>query len=503
MKRINLLTCVVSRKTAGTVPAVIWLVLVLLGSTMPWSGWAQSSVPAETGAPSLSRAALVEQVMPAVVNVSTVLLTQDSKARSAQGVGSRRSGSFATQHGFGSGFVIDSSGLIVTNRHVVENAVRITVTFKDQTTLPARIVGRLSRADVALLKVTSSKPLPFVTWGDSDKLRLGDDVIAIGNPLGLGGSVSAGIVSGLNRDISTTPYDEFIQTDAAINHGNSGGPLFDSRGRVVGINTAIYSPSETSGSIGISFALPSETATFIIDETLKYGRVQAGWIGARLQSVTPDIADALGLGEARGAIILSLYRDSSAAEAGLRRGDVIIQVGDHRPQDSRELLRDIAIAPLDQTLRMEVWREGKTFVAQPIVRVLASMDVSDPADALRAREPPSDPGMSLAEIDRAARQKYKLPADSNGVLVTGVSPYSPADMHGIRAGDVIVEADQHKVTRPSEVDAHIAAAQRQNLRNMLFLITGPGGDRFVTLPMHPGVEEPNPPPQPAEAEQRH
>ncbi len=462
-------------------------------------GWAQSSVPAETETLS-SRAALIERVMPAVVNVSTALLQHDSGASSAHTV----SGSnwFPSAHGFGSGFVIDGSGLIVTNRHVVENAVRITVTFPDQTTLPARIVGHLSTADVALLQVTPAKPLASVQWGDSDKLRLGDDVIAIGNPLGLGGSVSRGIVSGLNRDIRTTPFDDFIQTDAAINHGNSGGPLFDMHGRVIGINTAIFSPTDTSGSIGISFALPSQVAAFIVEETRRYGRVRAGSIGVRLQSVTPDVANALNLSNSRGAIILGLDHDSSAAAAGLHRGDVITDVGSDKPSDARALLRAVALAPLDQPLLVKVWRQGQELTFDPVVRLYEAPRESEIGEeAAVAREkftPLPDAGLKMAEITPALRTKYKLSPDIKGVLVTGVAPYSAADLRGIFPGDVVLEVDQHNVTAPAEVDARVAADRERHARYTLLLITGPGGDRFVTLPLDPGVKEP----QPAEAERR-
>ncbi len=263
---------------------------------------------AATGTGEMDRADLIAAVMPAVVNVSTVLARHAPSTRSAQDLPGEIAPNAVppVTHGFGSGFIIDKSGIIVTNRHVVENAIRITVTLQDNTSLTATRIGRLSRADVALLQVKASGPLPTLTLGDSDQLRVGDPVIAIGNPLALGGSVSAGIVSGLNRDIRTTPFDDFIQTDAAINHGNSGGPLFNTRGEVIGINTAIFSPTETGGSIGISFALPINDAKFIIDQTLRYGRVRAGWLGISMQSVTPDIANAIGLGIPRGSIVGSV-----------------------------------------------------------------------------------------------------------------------------------------------------------------------------------------------------
>ncbi len=482
------------------------LALILLSLMLPAPARAQSNVPAAPGTPAMSRTELIEKVLPAVVNVSTVLLSPVPKTRSAQDVGSGAPGAFRTAHGFGSGFVIDGSGLIVTNRHVVENAVRIGITFQDQTVLPARVVGRFATADVALLEVTPPKPLPAVGWGDSDKLKLGEDVIAIGNPLGLGGSVSGGIVSGLNRDIRTTPFDDFIQTDAAINHGNSGGPLFNMQGLVVGINTAIFSPTDTSGSIGISFALPSQVAAFIIDQTKKYGRVRAGSLDVRAQTVTPDIAAAVGLPEARGAIVLGFDPGSTAAAAGLHRGDVITEVGDDKPPDSRAIVREVALAPLDQPIPVKVWRQGQQLTLNPVVRPYKEPSNPNRPEVEAAREAalttPPDEGLRLSEINKELRARFKLAGDIHGVLVTGVLAYSPADARGFAAGDVIVEADQKRVTTPAEVTERIAAARRENKDYTLFLLAGPGGDRFVTLPMHLHFEAANAPSRKLESQRQ-
>ncbi len=410
----------------------------------------------------MSRADVIARVMPGVVNLSTVMLNSVPKTRSAQDLEPRDDGSFATVHGFGSGFVVDRAGFIVTNRHVVENAVRITVTLQDETTLPARIVGRFSDADVALLKVEPPAPLPALTWGDSDQIRLGNDVIAIGNPLGLGGSVSAGIVSGLNRDIRTTPFDDFIQTDAPINHGNSGGPLLDLRGCVIGINTAIFSPTATSGSIGISFALPSQVAELVVNRTRLFGEVRAGSIGVQLQSVTPDIGAALGLDGPGGAIILNVAADGGAAAAGLRRGDVIRQVGDQIPGDSRALLRTIAVAPLGKPLKLTIWRDGKAMAVSPIVHIWPNPPESDlaaDAAARRASSMPYDPGLRLGVLTAAARERAKLAHGQTGVLVNQVLAYSPADMRGVVADDIILQANQHDVSAPKDVNEQVARAR--------------------------------------------
>jgi len=359
------------------------LVVLVLACCLAAPARAETDAPAAKPEAQMSVADLIASVLPAVVNVSTVLAPRPPMTRAAQDLPAERSSPPpAVVHGFGSGFIIDGSGIIVTNRHVVEHAIRITVTLQDNTTLRATRIGRLSRADIALLRVKPAGKLPTLKLGDSDQVRVGDKVIAIGNPLGLGGSVSSGIVSGLNRDIRTTPFDDFIQTDAAINHGNSGGPLFDRRGEVIGINTAIYSPTETSGSIGISFALPINDAKFVIDQTLQYGRVRAGWLGLSMQSVTPDIAEAIGLGIPRGSIVAGVEAGGPAAEAGVQEGDVIMSIGTMTPRDSRALWRAIAIAPLGKPIELTVWRDGRVLTVSPTVREMAPfVDPDAPPDS--------------------------------------------------------------------------------------------------------------------------
>ncbi len=438
----------------------------------------------------LDQADLIAAVMPAVVNVSTVMANRSPATRSAQDLPPEivPSRTPTIVHGFGSGFIIDKGGIIVTNRHVVDRAIRITVTFQDSTSLRAERIGRLSRADVALLRVKPPEKLPTVKLGDSDQVRVGDSVIAIGNPLGLGGSVSGGIVSGLNRDIRTTPFDDFIQTDAAINHGNSGGPLFNTRGEVIGINTAIYSPTETSGSIGISFALPINVAKFVIDQTLKYGRVRAGWLGISMQSVTPDIAKAIGLGIPRGSIVAGVEPGGPAAKVGVEEGDVIMSIGEATPRDSRALWRAIAVAPLDEPVSLTIWRDGKVLTPSPVVREFPQPpDTGTPSEQTTQQVAAEayDPGLQLSAIDRATRVKFKLAEGLKGVVVTGVVPNSPAAERGLVAGDVIVRAGQDVVSNPTEMRTRLAAARQQQAQYLLLLVRGPGGQRFVTLPLHP------------------
>ncbi|MBN9559526.1 MAG: trypsin-like peptidase domain-containing protein [Alphaproteobacteria bacterium] len=465
------------------------VVVLMLACCLAAPARAETEPPAAKPEPQMSVADLIAGVLPAVVNVSTVLAPRPPMTRTAQDLPAEGSSQPpAVVHGFGSGFIIDGSGIIVTNRHVVEHAIRITVTLQDNTTLRATRIGRLSRADIALLQVKPAGKLPTLKLGDSDQVRVGDKVIAIGNPLGLGGSVSSGIVSGLNRDIRTTPFDDFIQTDAAINHGNSGGPLFDRRGEVIGINTAIYSPTETSGSIGISFALPINDAKFVIDQTLQYGRVRAGWLGLSMQSVTPDIAEAIGLGIPRGSIVAGVEAGGPAAEAGVQEGDVIMSIGTMTPRDSRALWRAIAKAPLGKPIELTVWRDGRVLTVSPTVREMAPfVDPDAPADsAVRTvAAVPFTPGFQLSAITPETRTKYKIAPGQKGVVVTEVAPDSPATERGLVVGDVILRVGSAPVAKPADVTTRIKAARERKEQFMLLLVSGPGGQRFVTLPLHP------------------
>ncbi len=463
------------------------IAIVLVGVALLSGPLLESPLAAEPAG--MSQADLIEAVLPAVVNVSTVAMSHTPMARAAQEMSADRPpAAQRVVHGFGSGFIIDKSGIVVTNRHVVENAAQITVTLQNNLTLPATRIGRLSRADVAILQIKSSAPLPTVKLGDSDTVRVGEPVIAIGNPLGLGGSVSAGIVSGLNRDIRTTPFDDFIQTDAAINHGNSGGPLFNMQGLVVGINTAIFSPSDTSGSIGISFALPINDAKFIIDQTERYGRVRAGWLGVTMQSVTPDIAGAIGLNVSRGSIVSALDADGPAMRAGVQEGDVIMSVGEQTVRDSRAVWRSIAMAPLDKPIELTIWRDGRVMTISPVVQ-----ELPPPPGAERQADGAVqtvagmvfDPGLRLSPITGQLRSKYKLPDGQKGVVVIDVTGDSPAAERGIFPGEVILRAGNDPVSKPAEVEAKISAARAQKEQFVLLLVTGKNGQRFVTLPLHP------------------
>jgi serine protease Do len=391
----------------------------------------------------------------------------------------------------GSGFVIDPSGLIVTNNHVINGAEEITVTLQDNTVLKAKLIGHDDRTDLAVLQVRTDRKLSAVHFGDSDKSRVGDWVLAIGNPFGLSGTVTAGIVSSRGRDIQQGPYDDFIQTDAPINKGNSGGPLFNMDGQVVGINTAIYSPS--GGSIGIGFAIPSNEASLVIAQLCKFGHAKRGWIGVRIQDVTPDIADSLGLKAAHGALIAGVEPKGPAQKAGLRTGDVILQL-DGKDVDGRSLPRRVAETPVGETAQFAIWRDGK--------RQTLSIPIGDfPEDQPRAENKPApkvpasaapvelpELGMKVAAITDALRQKFQLPQGQKGVVITEVSPDGRAAERGLRPGDVVAEVQQSEISTPAELQDRFAQARRAKRASVLMLVQNSDGMRWVPLPVTPELK---------------
>ncbi len=392
----------------------------------------------------------------------------------------------------GSGFIIDPSGLIVTNNHVIDGADEITVTLQDNTSLKATLVGKDERVDVALLQVKSDKPLPAVKFGDSDKERVGDWVLAIGNPFGLGGSVTAGIVSARGRDIRQGPYDDFIQTDAAINRGNSGGPLFNMDGDVIGINTAIYSPS--GGSIGIGFSIPANMAKNVVAQLKDFGHARRGWLGVRIQQVTPDIAESLGLHDSGGAMVAGVNDGGPADQAKIRNGDIILKFNHQDVKEMRYLPRIVAETPIGQDVPVLLWRDGKQQTVTAKVGELpddqtqvASADTKTPAAAAATRPTEiSGLGLKLAPIDQATRDKFHLADDQKGVVVTDVSPNGAAADRGVKSGDVIMEVQQQPVTSPAEVQSKIDGVRKQNRKSVLMLIQNQGGRRWVPLPLPEG-----------------
>lgn len=383
----------------------------------------------------------------------------------------------------GSGFVIDSSGVIVTNNHVIGDAGDITVAFTDGTKRKAEVVGRDDKLDLAVLQVKTDKPLTAVKFGDSAKLRIGDWVVAIGNPFGLGGSVTAGIISAHSRDIEQGPYDDYIQTDAAINRGNSGGPLFNLAGEVVGINTAILSP--TGGSVGIGFAVPAELAAPTIAQLREFGETRRGWLGVRIQSIDEDAAEALGLAKAEGALVASVDDKGPAAEVDIKAGDVIIRYNGKPVKEPRDLSRNVAATAVGASVDVMLLREG----AQRKVSVkLGRLEDSEKADAAKAGDDNSSPsgasalGLDLSELDEELRQQYTIGENVAGVVVIGVEPDSPAADKELVVGDVIVEVAQVPVETPADVTRRIEALRKEDKKSALLLVVGRDGEtRFVAI----------------------
>lgn len=449
------------------------------------------------GAPD-SFADLADKLLPTVVNIAT---SQTLKAR-APGVklpnippGSPLEDLFKDFLGpqgnqprhvtsLGSGFIVDPSGLIVTNNHVIEDADEITVTLNDGTNLPAKLIGRDDKTDLALLKVNPKTPLPFAKFGDSDHARVGDWVIAIGNPFGLGSTVTAGIVSARNRDISAGPYDDFIQTDAPINRGNSGGPLFNMNGDIIGVNSAIFSPS--GGSVGIGFSIPSNLVHEVIDQLRKYGTTRRGWLGVRIQQVTPDIAEGLGLSGTKGALVADVTPGGPAAKGGIENGDLILAFNGKPIPDSRTLPRVVADTAIGKTVNVDVLRKGKKQTLRVTVAKLD--DGSSKAVAAKKSKAPapnakekSTLGLSLAPLDGETRAQYKLGKDVKGVVVTAVEAGSAAADKNLRAGDVIVEVQNQSVRSPDDVLKRVESDRKAGKKVELMLINRNGSLTFVAV----------------------
>ncbi|MGN6466378.1 MAG: DegQ family serine endoprotease [Rhizobiaceae bacterium] len=393
----------------------------------------------------------------------------------------------------GSGFIIDAAkGLVVTNNHVISDADDIEVNFADGAKLKATLVGTDTKTDIAVLKVDPSKhKLKAVKFGDSDKMRIGDWVMAIGNPFGLGGTVTLGIISARNRDINSGPYDDYIQTDAAINRGNSGGPLFNMGGEVIGINTAIISPS--GGSIGIGFSIPSQMAAAVVDQLSQYGETRRGWLGVRIQPVTDEVADSLGIASAKGALVAGVIKGGPVDHGEIQPGDVIIKFDGHDIKDMHELPRVVAESPVGKESEVVVIRKGKEQTVHVKLGRLEDGDkLADAEDKQKDsvqpdrkdKQPLSDAvlGMSLGALDDAMRDKFKIAEGVSGVVVTEVQPNSAAAEKGIAAGDVITEITQQTVSKPKDVADRIAALKQQGRKAALLMLASKDGDlRFVTV----------------------
>jgi serine protease Do len=388
----------------------------------------------------------------------------------------------------GSGFVIDAKGIVITNNHVIADADEVSVNFNDGTKLEAEVIGRDTKTDIAVLRVDpGDKELTAVSFGDSNSARVGDWVLAIGNPFGLGGTVTLGIVSAIGRDINSGPYDNFIQTDAAINRGNSGGPLFNMGGEVIGINTAIISPS--GGSIGIGFSIPAELATNVIDQLVEFGETRRGWLGVRIQEVTDEIAESLGMDRASGALVAGVIKGGPVDDGSIQPGDVIIEFDGKEVESMRELPRVVADSPVGKEVDVIVIRKGERQTVQVTLGrledgeelAMAQQD-EETGDAVEAASVELF-GMTIAELDDEQREAFGISDEvEDGVVITAVEPGSVAGEKAIEAGEVIVEIAQESVSTPQEVTEAIDKLKEDNRRNALLMLSSKTGElRFVTI----------------------
>jgi len=445
-----------------------------------------------------SFADLAESISPSVVNITTsTVVAQGSgpspivpegspfedffrefRDRNGEGDRPRRTSAL------GSGFVISEDGYIVTNNHVIESADEIIIEFFSGMELEAKIIGTDPKTDLALLKVEADTPLPFVSFGDSDIARVGDWVMAMGNPLGQGFSVSAGIVSARNRALSGT-YDDYIQTDAAINRGNSGGPLFNMDGEVIGVNTAILSP--TGGSIGIGFSMASNVVSRVVNQLQQFGETRRGWLGVRIQDVTDDVAEAIGLEQAAGALVTDVP-EGPAMEAGMLSGDVITSFDGVEVADTRGLVRQVGNTEVGKTVRVVVFREGKTQTLRITLGRREAAEGAVPAavqqDDSGEEAAPTEQvilGMTVSPLDDELRGQLDLANDAQGLVVKDVDELSEAFEKGMRAGDLITEAGQQKLITLGDLDDRIAEAKDAGRKSLLLLVRRAGEPRFVAL----------------------
>jgi serine protease Do len=447
----------------------------------------------------VSFADLAEQVSPAVVNITTsttvaARLDQDGAPRGPLGPdgtpfddffrdffdspdGQNRNRPRQSQ-ALGSGFVISEDGFIVTNNHVIEGADEIRIEFFSGLELQAELVGTDPATDIALLKVAHDEPLPFVPWGDAEQARVGDWVLAVGNPLGQGFSVSAGIISARGRALSGN-YDDYIQTDAAINRGNSGGPLFNTAGEVIGVNTAILSP--TGGSIGIGFAMSSNVASNVVAQLREFGSTRRGWLGVRIQDVNEEMAEAIGLEEARGAMVTEVM-DGPSKDAGVLAGDVILSFDGRSVADTRQLVRRVGETAVGRGVDVVVFRGGEEVT---LVVTLGQRELAERAMPAAATPQPEAPavvlGMEIQALDDTVRQELDLPAGLSGLVVRRVEGGSDAESKGVQPGDVITEANQQPVSTIADLQSRAEEAREAGRRSVLVLLRRAGDPRFVAL----------------------
>jgi serine protease Do len=494
-----------------------WLAAICLGTALGTAG-------VLTTGPALARgpdgiADVAEKVIDAVVNISTSQ-TVEAKGGGGEGRGAmpqlppgspfeeffddffknRRGGPGGGSKGgdrgsdlqprktnsLGSGFIVDTSGVVVTNNHVIADADEINVIMNDGTKIKAELVGVDKKTDIAVLKFKPVKPLIAVKFGDSDKLRLGEWVIAIGNPFSLGGTVTAGIVSARNRDINSGPYDSYIQTDAAINRGNSGGPLFNLDGEVIGVNTLIISPS--GGSIGIGFAVPSKTVAGVVDQLRQFGELRRGWLGVRIQQVTDEIAESLSIKPARGALIAGVEDKGPAKPAGIEPGDVVVRFDGKDIKEPKDLSRVVADTAVGKEVDVVIIRKGQEETRKVTLGRLEDGEKAVQAAAKTQAEPAEKPvtqkalGLDLATLSKDLRTRYKVKDSVKGVIITGVDGTSDAAEKRLSAGEVIVEVAQEAVANAADVKKRVDQLKKDGKKSVLLLVSNADGElRFVAL----------------------
>ncbi len=431
----------------------------------------------EAGAQFPSFADLAEKLTPSVVNISSF-----SQSKTENGEGNT-----PLSESLGSGFIIDGNGYIITNNHVVDKAESISITLSDNTKTEARVIGKDPKTDLALIKIETKRPLNAVKFGDSDKIRVGDWVLAIGNPFGLGSSVTAGIVSAKSRDIESGPYDSFIQTDASINQGNSGGPMFNLQGEVIGISSAIF--STTGASQGVGFAIPANLAGWVISQLKEHGEVKRGWIGIKIQPNTPEIADSLGISANQGVVVSGITEQGPAQKAGLQAGDIVLSFNRQPIDNTKNLSRLIAETKIGTPAPIEIWRSGqKQTLTVPIELMpeetplsAAKETASDAAETPDNGESLNIIGFTVKEISPELAERYKLAPSTSGVVVTDILPNSDASRKGIKIGDIIVKIDKRNIIGESAFHEYVNDARRENNRPVLLAIQGQEALHFVAV----------------------
>ena len=454
---------------------------------------AAGATPVVAGTPiSCDASSVVAQALPAIVNITVVrvggpegeAITPEGKPAKAESESAKASTDGHIAVFVGTGSVIDPSGIIVTNKHVIQGAAMIKVTFSDKSTARAELIAAASLVDLALLKVDVPRPLPTLQFANSDVLKLGQPVIAVGNPLGLGTSVSTGVVSALNRDLMRSPFDDYIQTDAAINPGNSGGPLLDCAGEIVGVDTALLSNNKTLGSIGLGFAMPSNVAKFVAGKLSNQETATPGWIGLHLQDLTSDLARTFGHPDMTGAIVTRVDANSPAAQAHLQSGDIIMGLNGRALPDARAILRQIVTIPIGDRITLSVWRQNQSTEATlqvqswPHLMALRSKVLASPEEVAIAQA--QGCGLHLAMLTDANRRRFHL-SNQAGVLIDKVAEGSEAETMGFQAGDVIEKVGDVAVTTPAEVAAHVTHGSAANGDHVSVLVRGSSGTRWLTL----------------------